>query len=307
MLPRNQALNARPDRTAAGWRLQAAILALLMVLSSLANAAPSSDAVVEQPRTFGYFLGDRLQQRVLLEQQGETFQPITWPGPERLGAWIVRLGSHTDADSAGRTWLTVDYQILNASPGLSTVRLPAWELKGSIAEGGRAGKLSIPSWVIYVAALTPSGNPEADTLRPDRSAPLIPTQALARRLQLSLAFLALTLLSWLAWLLWRNRRTAVQQPFAQAWRQIRGLGETDTAAWHAIHRAFDRSANFAVQTSSLDRLFREAPQLEAARPEIEAFFKRSDALFFASGATPEPIDLRALCNKLRRLEIRQER
>jgi len=275
--------------------------------SVAADAAQAPVAVVEQPRPFGHFLGDRLQQRVLLEQQGNALEPTALPQPERLGVWIERLSSRTEDDPAGRRWLTVDYLITNAAPTLTTIRIPGWELKGTARKDGSAVVQTIPPWAIHVAALTPAEVPTVDALRPDRPAPLIATEPVVRRLQLALGALLVTLLFWLGWVLWRNWRAAALQPFASAWRQLRGLDDTDATAWYSLHRAFERSAGRVVQRSSLDKLFETAPYMESMHPEIEQFFTRSEAFFFSSGEAPEATDLHGLCKKLRRLEKRHER
>jgi mxaA protein len=292
----------------AGWCLRAVLGATFMLLFAAAHAAPNPVTVVEQPRAFGYFLGDRLQQRVLLEQQDGTFQPSALPKPQRLGVWLERLASRTETDASGRTWLVVDYQVINAGSTLSTVQIPAWSIKGSkVKNTGGDAVLTIASWPIHVAALTPPGAPTLQTLRPDRPAPLIATGPIVQQLQLWLSALGLTLIAWLAWVLWRNQRAAAQQPFARAWRQLRGMKEAEAAAWQSLHRAFDRSAGRVVQSASLDKLFQAAPHFKGLRPEIEGFFRRSEAFFFSANGVSEPIDLRGLCSKLRRLEKRQER
>jgi len=301
--------NTRLAHLAAGRRRRLFLAGgTLAVLFATVHAAPTPAAVVEQPRAFGYFLGDRLQQRVLLEQQGGAFQATALPQRERLGVWIERLSSRVETDSAGRTWLAVDYQIINAAPLLSTIQIPGWALRGtSPASGSRDVVLSVPPWAIQVAALTPPEAPSLQTLRPDQPAPLIPTGPLEQRLQLSLTALIVSMVSWLVWLLWRNRRAVARQPFSLAWRQLRGLPDNDRAVWLALHRAFDRSAGRMVQSASLDQLFQAAPHFSALRPQIEAFFAQSEAFFFSSGTVAEPIALRELCKRLRRLEKGQER
>jgi mxaA protein len=273
---------------------------------AVADATATAVAVVEQPRPFGHFLGDRLQQRVLLEQQGDRLDPTTLPQPERLGVWIERLSARTETDSTGRPWLTVDYLITNAAPTLTTIRIPSWQLKGKMRSGGGAVVQTIPPGSIHVAALAPFEDSGAEALQPDRPAPLIATEPIVRRLQLSIAALIASLLSWLVWMLWRNWQAAARQPFARALRQLRGLNEDDAAAWHVLHRAFELSAGRAVQRSSLDKLFETAPHMKSLRPEIEKFFARSEAFFFSTGKAPESIDLHDLCRKLRRLEKRHE-
>jgi mxaA protein len=300
-------LSRQRDVTARSRHLCLATACVITASVAFADATPPSLAQVEQPRPFGHFIGDRLHQRVLLEVQGKALEPAAMPAPERLGVWIERLSTRIETDLTKRRWLAVEYQIVNAAPSLATVRLPAWQLKGTLAKTGDAAMLNVDAWPIQVAALTPSTAEVAVALRPDRPAPPIAIAPIEQRLQVSLGMLLLTLLSWLGWILWRNRRAAAQQPFARALRELRGLGPSDPGAWHALHRAFEHSAGRALQRSSVHALFRAAPHLIALRAEIEDFFARSEAFFFAAGKPPGAIDLHILCRKLRRLESRHER
>ena len=50
----------------------------------------SAPAVVQQPRPFGYALGDTLTQRILLGPAGQEFQPAALPPAERAGLWFAR-------------------------------------------------------------------------------------------------------------------------------------------------------------------------------------------------------------------------
>ena len=177
-----------------------------------------------------------------------------------------------------------------------------------MAKSGSATVLTVPPWTIHVSPLAPFSYPSLETLRPDQPAPLIAIAPIMRQLQLWLAVLFLTLVTWLVWVLWRNYRATVQQPFALAWQQLRGVKEADAAgSWQALHRAFDRSAGRVVQTSSLDKLFQAAPHFKLLQPEIEEFFKRSEAFFFSTDGLSDPLDLRGFCKKLRRIEKQQER
>jgi len=128
-----------------------------------------------------------------------------------------------------------------------------------------------------------------------------------RALALSSSALALTLLAWIAWVVWRNRRAVATQPFARALPEMRTLNDHDPPAWHALHRAFDRTAGRLVQSATLPVLFAKAPQLTPVRPQIEAFFQQSSLLFFG-GATPDHATSlpHALCAELRRIERRHE-
>ncbi len=258
-------------------------------------------AVVQQPRAFGYVVGDVVTQRVLLEAEGRRFEPAELPRTERLGVWLERRSAQVETDSSGREWLAVSYQIVNAPQSLTTVKLPAWELDE---------KVRIPEWPLSVGPLTPreafdSGG--LQSLRPDRSAPAIATAPIARQLFLWSVALALTLAAWLAWWLHRNRRASANLPFARALREIRATDDTTAQAWQSLHRAFDATAGRVIQRESLGALFQRAPHLAACRAQIETFYARSSERFFGTGGTAQALSVRGLCRDLRRLEKRHER
>jgi mxaA protein len=300
-----------------------------------------TDAVVEEPRLTGYFVGDLLTQRVLLQDGGKTFTPATLPPSGRVSAWFERRHVTITTDAALRHWLLVEYQMLNAPPKLTDVTLPACRLTVMSSAGGSPVTLRIPSVSINIAPLSPPGSPEqvgTRDLRPDRLPPAIPTAPIRRAIALSSSALALTFMAWIGWVVWRNRRAVAMQPFARALREMRSLDDREPRAWQALHRAFDRTAGRVIQNATLPVLFERAPQFAPARAQIERFFAQSNFLFFGSAArngvrsgsngpsaspgVPGPSDapgpssvlsgpaaplLRALCTELRRIERRHER
>ncbi len=139
---------------------------------ALAAVLATQVAVVEQPRSFGYVVGDIATQRVLLEEQGHAFTPGTLPAPEPLGNWVERRATRVEHDARGRGWLAVDYQIMNAPQSLRLVTLPAWELRAKSSDA----RLAVPEWQISVAPLTPE-QPFVQVglggLRPDRAGPSV--------------------------------------------------------------------------------------------------------------------------------------
>ena len=247
----------------------------------------ATDAVVEQPRLTGYFVGDLLTQRVLLQRDGQPFTPAVLPANGRVSAWFERRRTTVATDAALHRWLVVEYQILNAPPKLIDVTLPAWQLAAAPSVGSPPATLRVPSVLINIAPLSPPGSPEqvgTRDLRPDRISPAIPVAPIRRALALSSSALALTLFAWIAWLVWRSRRAIATQPFARALREMRTLDDREPRAWQALHRAFDRTAGRVIQSTTLPALFAKAPQLTPMRPQIEAFFQQSSLLFFG-GAT----------------------
>jgi mxaA protein len=280
---------------------------LLLASVPIARAEP---ATVEQPRPFGYVLGDTLAQRILLVSAGHDFEPASLPPIERAGLWFARRSTRVAAEH-GRRWLVIDYQLVNAPQALMSVNLPAVTLK---AKSGP--DLTVAEWPVSIGPLTPRAvfaKGELRELRPDHAPPLLPTLALRRQFEFWAAALALLLLSWLGWWALRSLRASANQPFAQALREIRRSGDEGEPAWVALHRAFDRTAGQSVQLGTLPLLFQHAPQLEPQRAAIEGFFAASSRRFFGSGDggsdshAAGSSSLRALCATLRAIEKRYER
>jgi len=269
------------------------------------HVAPGNNAVVEQPRAFGYVVGDVLVQRVLLEVDGHGFEPAALPRSERIDAWLERRPAQIKSAADGRRWLTVEYQIINAPQMLRLIRIPAWQLTPK--SGGPA--LRIGEWPISVSALTPQSTYERgdlQPLRPDRPAPSIATQPIQRRIAIWGGALIFTLIVWAAYVLWRNWRAGQSQPFARALREMRSVDETAPQAWQALHRAFDRTAGRVMQRATLPVLFERAPHLKSLHPRIEQFFEQSAERFFGNGQPMNFISVHALCVELRRIEKRHE-
>ncbi len=285
--------------------------ALIGVHVAFCSEAARVDAIVEQPRSFGYVIGDIATQRVLLENQGHAFTPDALPTAGSFGNWLERRAVRIESDGRGRRWLVVDYQIMNSPQTLTAVTLPAWKL------ASKSGKteLSIGEWSLSVAPLTPR-QPFARVglgeLRPDRGATLIDLAPLRRWIAIWLVCLVVVASSWVAWWISRNWRASASQPFAKALRELRQIDERSPQAWHVLHRAFDGTAGRVVQAETLPAMFERAPHFEARRAAIEQFFAQSAARFFgaqaashATAAAPG-LSVRALCIELRRIEKRHE-
>jgi mxaA protein len=268
-------------------------------------------AIVQQPRPFGYVLGDTLNQRVLLQSAGRNFDPVALPPIERAGLWFTRRSARIEVDEHRRPWAILEYQVINAPQALMTVNLPSVTLEPKTGNHS----LVVPEWPISIAALTPQrafAKGGLQELRADHPAPMIPIRGLLQQLEVWGGALALTIVAWLSWWSVRSWRSATHQPFARASREIRLLSDDSTAAWLALHAAFDRTAQRALQLSTLPALFERAPHFAAQKPAIERFYAESYARFFGVGmpevaGTSAPTSPRALCTLLRRIEKQHER
>lgn len=272
-------------------------LALLACAGAAAQPAPGH-AVVQQPRPFGYTIGDLLTQRVLLARGGRAFEPAALPEPGRANAWLERRPARIEAAADGQRWLVVEYQLVNAPVALASVPVPAWELAGPAGTPA----LRVPATAVSVGPLSARG--EALPLRPDQPPPAVATAPMRRQLWLWLAALAATAAAWLAWaawMTWRDRRTL---PFAVALRQLRALAPEDAEAHVVLHRAFDRTAGAVLHAGALAPLFERAPWLQPLAPQVARFYGESAGLFFGRGLPADALPPLALCRQLRRLERR---
>lgn len=287
------------------------------------SAVPPTTAVVIQPRPTGYFVGDLVTQRILLEGRGQPYTPDSLPPPGRVNSWFERRRDTLVTDDASHHWLVVEYQFLNAPKAVTAATLPAWQLSVKANDTTSPITLNVPAALLNIAPLSPPGSPEqvgTRDLRPDHMPPDIDTIPIRHALSISASGLALTLAAWLAWVLWRNQRAYATQPFAHALRELRTLPDDEPRAWQILHRAFDRTAGRVIQNATLPVLFERAPHLAPARAGIEEFFAQSTQRFFArtrgsethsttpaihdrSRVPPAPL---ALCQVLRRIEKRHE-
>ncbi len=315
--------------SATAFRARAFFWALLCIGIAAAESPPATPppltAVVTQPRPTGYFVGDLVTQRVLLEGRGQSYTPVTLPPPGRVNSWFERRRATVVTDAFSYHWLAVEYQFLNAPKAVTAAPLPAWQLTVRTTAALAPLTLAVPATSLNIAPLSPPGSPEqvgTRDLRPDHLPATIAKAPICRAIAITSTGFALTLLAWLAWVLWRNKRANATQPFAHALRELRTLPDDAPRAWQILHRAFDQAAGRVIHSATLPVLFERAPQLAPVRAEIEEFFAQSTQRFFAQGSggkgpqasaipaihdrarsAPAPL---ALCQALRLIERRHE-
>jgi mxaA protein len=257
------------------------------------NGHRSVAATVDQPRPFGYVVGDLVTQRVLL-----TSEPAELPPAQRVSIWFERRASKIEVAADGRRWLVVEYQLINAPQELTTVRLPAWVIE----DKAHGVQLAIPAAPISVSPLI--SDDSVAEIQPDREVSIIDTAPARVSLIAWAVALSVTLVAWLAWWQLRNWRDSHNRPFARALHELRRIDEMSPEAWQALHRAFDQTAGRVLQTETLPALFDRAPYLQPQRADIECFFAQSNERFFGAGSPSNLLSVRALCHALRRIERR---
>lgn len=268
----------------------------------LCSAGVDASVIVQQPpRSFGYFIGDVIEQHIRLQKDGINLELTEIPPEQRVGQWLERLSSTPTISEQGQYWLALKYQIINAPSEPVSISLPALNLT---LVNGEA--IAVNPWPITISPLMPaveSGNAALPLIRSDRPPALPDARETARRLKYSSMALVATLLSWLAWWLWRQHTDASRLPFARALQDMRRLDfnqlDEDPQAWFALHHAFNDSAGRTINGGTIAELIQQQPWLKSLQPRIEAFYAASAARFFEQAAEPQPLALfefsKALC------------
>ena len=160
---------------------------------------------VQNPRPYGYLVGDTLVQRVQLTVDGKPVDLPELPRKDRYGVWIARRASSIERAADGTRWLVLEYQIINASKDVDVIALPKLKLLTTT----RDVFIEVADWPISVGAITASQVRNQGGLLPlqaDRPAPTIATAPIRYQLKLALIGLVATLALWAGW--WRFPRMA---------------------------------------------------------------------------------------------------
>jgi mxaA protein len=274
-----------------------ALAALTLALTTAqAQPGPSSPTVtvsVQQPRAFGYVIGDRVEQRIsLLAPAGAMLDPRSLPRAGRAGLWLELAPPRLTADKGDdgtRYGLTLDYQVINVPRQVRTIDLPAVGLAFN-ARGGRLTAM-VDEWPITLAPITPTyvlARAGLTQTQPDAPPPAPDT---ARYRRLTFLWLACILVIVGVTIVRRRGIPWLRQgsrPFARAAREIAKLSRlpqehaTYRQGLQCLHRAFDATTGHAVFGDRLTPLFTARPELLRLRAEIEQFYAASQREFFGA-------------------------
>jgi mxaA protein len=291
-------------------RFTALIACAAAVVATAAAGQEVPRLQLSEPRAFGYQVGDLVARRVSVAlPAGWQLDAQSLPQPGARGQAFELRRVEAGATSRGRgkqLEIELEYQIFLSPPAVRTLEIPAFKLvlKGPT----RSADLLVEAWPVTVAPLVPvevSPRRGLGELRPDQEPPLVATAALATRLRVDAALAALLIGALVCARLGAFWRAARDRPFAQAWRQLRRLGEgASDAQWleacRQVHAALNRSAGEVVFESGLARFVAAQPRFGAVQDELATFLKRSHNAFFG-GVARRSGDVQWLVGTCRRL------
>lgn len=261
----------------------------------LAAPAMAQDVSVQNPRAYGWWLGDELVQQVRITlPAGAALDPASLPRARAVDYWLD-LRAVERQDDGNRINLTLRYQNFYAALEPSTRQVPAFPMR--LMDGSR---LDLPGFSYVTSPLRPILAPSTpDQLQPDPPYHLIDSRPTLMRLALSgVALLAgLLMLSWHQG--WFPFHARAARPFTQAARRLRRLPEPE--ARRSLHRAFDAAFGRVLIGADLDGFLAQKPQFAPLAERLRGFFAASDARFFGAGSAPDQ-DIAALARDLSAIE-----
>jgi mxaA protein len=299
-------------------------LLLAGVAAPVLAAGPVRELRLDAPPPYGYRIGDTIRHEVeVTAEPGYRLNAAALPRPGPLNRWLelraveaVEVGRASarqglegragfgpprsaEADPtrrgavAGPAYrLRLEYQMFYAPLTVKTLTIPPLPLRFT-GPGGDAGA-EVPAWTFSATPLhEPSVYPEGGLapLRPDAWPD--PPDAAPHLLRLAgFGAAALALLGYLGYARGLPLPGGRGRPFGDAARFLRRLeGRESSAAvrreaFGRVHGAFNLTVGEPVFADRLPDFFAAHPGYEPLRPDIEAFFAASYALFF--GAEPEP-------------------
>ncbi|MGR8918793.1 MAG: hypothetical protein ACU85V_04170 [Gammaproteobacteria bacterium] len=288
-------------------RLCCLVAALWLPSAPAADGTAVDELRVEQPRGFGFQLGDQLERRVSLRLR-HPYQLVleSLPSPGRLNRWIAFHSYEVETDTtAGSDFheITLRYQVVNVEPSVTDAGVPGHQLQ--VKNGDEVLTFLVPA---SRTTITPFGEAVSRELAADIAPAMLPAGRRDWMLYGAMLIVSSTAFSWLHFG-WFQRKTA--NPFARAYRRLRQYehdplpDEEYSRALRSLHEAFNLTAGHTLFPEQLAEFFTNHPRFARIEREILGYFARSNAYFFAG--SPERLSLDELIVFARRCrDIEQE-
>lgn len=280
-------------------------LALGLWVAGAAQAA-TLQATTEEPRAYGYQVGDVVQRRISIDvPEGLVLDENSLPRPGARGT-ALELRALRRSAGTQRLDIELDYQVFLSPAVVRTLELPSLTLR---YEGTpRAQEVRIDSWPVTVAPLVPvevSPRDGLGELQPDAEPLLIDTRSQRWRLLgygvLLSALLAYLVIVYFGLPWWGAQR----RPFALAWRQ---LNQAPALPWREacqrVHAALNQSAGEVLFEHGVDRFTTKQSAFAPLKEDIVRFLRLSQREFFEGGAhqADDAAWLTAFCKRCRDAE-----
>lgn len=263
------------------------------------NTGRAADIEVsaQNPRPFGYVVGDVFEQELILSAKaGQTLDQKQLPKLGRLNAWLELRALTLDESSRGGTTryrVKLLFQLPNAPLAVRVIELPAQRFVFNT--GNRPIEIKSTEWPITIGPITPDevlARDGLDAMRADAPPRPIDTTGVKQRL----AGYGVGLLGLL--LYWCYRYFGIpylhrqRRPFTQAYREVDKLARgaqinAYQRALEQLHRALNETAGRSLFVDNIDPFLANRPIPPGLAAMTREFFQVSRNQFFAGGGPIE--------------------
>lgn len=268
-------------------------LGILAAMAVSALAARAAEVAVEEPRAFGYFLGDVIRREVILTAApGTQLDTATLPQPGPVNYWLdLKSVDLAQSERAGTAEfrIALAYQTFYSALDPRRLTIPGFTLK--LTHDGGSEEAEVPEFAFVASPLRElfpgkEGESTEVVMRPDVPAPLVATGR--ERTALLAAAVAGTIALVLLALhyAWGPFQRRAGRPFTEAARflrthttQLSGEGGY-RAALLKLHRAFDLAAGRRLLPDDLEAFLQQHPEFAPLESDIERWFDCSRQAFY---------------------------
>lgn len=209
------------------------LLLATLLLSSCSSSLsePIHSFQVQTPRPFGYVIGDKITQRILVEVRKDVeLQYSSLPAKGTINRWLNLNKVKINKQKSNDDWhyqIDLTYQVFYAPLEVKMLDLPAFTLQ--FKQFGNTVKQNVPVWHFTSAPLRELAirkDNGIEYMRPDQTAPLIDNSAVTTRLMI-FSVIACLIAGYLAWLYGLLSFLPKYQIFKKPTRQLAKLTEGD--------------------------------------------------------------------------------
>ena len=271
------------------------LLVLLSVICChLAGFAEDITIAAQNPRPFGYVVGDTFEQALTLTvKSNQTLDEKKLPKPGRLNAWLELRDIFVaeTSDSVGKHYrVKLFYQLPNAPTDVRVIELPAHQF--SFFEANKKPvDVRSTQWPITVGPITP---PEVlardglEALRPDVAPRGIDTKRILQRILLSSAALVALLLYWSYRYFGVPFLVRQRRPFTRTYRRLdrlakKAMPDAFPKAIEHLHHALNETAERSLFSENVELFLARRAIPDGLADKTREFFRISRDEFFGAG------------------------
>ncbi|WP_315899573.1 nonribosomal peptide synthetase MxaA [Roseovarius atlanticus] len=274
------------------------VLGLLLFLPLQAMAEVSVRA--DPPRGYGWWLGDRMTQRIIVSHPADlSIERSSLPRPRSAEYWLDLVSVRT-RDLSDGTEIILEWQNF-----YSALEPSLREVPGATIRMSDGTEVTLPGFGFVTAPIRPILAPSTpDQLQPDPGFPLVDPQFNRAGLAVSACLFLVALVELARNQAWWPFHARPARPLTRAARQIAAQRKgTSAGLRELLHRGLDRAFGEVLIGPDLDRFLAARPEFAPARVQLAEFFQASDDAFFGSGTRQDdPNSIIALARKLSAIE-----